>query len=134
MALKLRKVSASEALTLTPLIDVVFLLLVFFLVATRFEEADRQLDVSLPSAEQARPDVLRPNDLMIDMNDSGACFVEGRELNFADLETVIRDRVASNPNTQAVKIRADKRVTLQGVVTVMNLCKRYGAEYSITTE
>jgi biopolymer transport protein ExbD len=134
MAVNLKKGMASQALTMTPLIDVVFLLLIFFLVATRFEEADRQLDVTLPSAEQAKPDVLRPNDLMVDMNDSGTCFVEGREVDFATLENVIRDRVASNPSTQAVKIRADKRVTLQGVVTVMNLCKRYGAEYSITTE
>lgn len=134
MSVNIKKGTASQALTMTPLIDVVFLLLIFFLVATRFEEADRQLDVTLPSAEQAQPDVLRPNDLMVDMNDSGTCFVEGREVDFAALENVIRDRVASNPNTQAVKIRADKRVTLQGVVTVMNLCKRYGAEYSITTE
>jgi biopolymer transport protein ExbD len=134
MAVNIKKGTASQALTMTPLIDVVFLLLIFFLVATRFEEADRQLDVTLPSAEQAKPDVLRPNDLMVDMNESGTCFVEGREVDFAALENVIRDRVASNPNTQAVKIRADKRVTLQGVVTVMNLCKRYGAKYSITTE
>jgi biopolymer transport protein ExbD len=134
MAVNIRKGTAGDALTMTPLIDVVFLLLVFFLVATRFEEADRQLDVTLPSAEQARPDVLRPDDLMIDMNDEGLCFVEGRQLAVSDLEEVIRDRVASNPNTQAVKIRADKHVTLQGVVTVMNLCKRYGADYSITTE
>lgn len=134
MAVKIRKGTASQALTMTPLIDVVFLLLVFFLVATRFEEADRQLDVSLPSAEQAQPDVLRPDDLMVDMNDSGTCFVEGREVDMAALENVISDRVASNPNTQAVKIRADKKVTLQDVVTVMNLCKRYGADYTITTE
>ncbi len=134
MAVKIRKATASQALTMTPLIDVVFLILVFFLVATRFEEADRQLDVSLPSAEQAQPDVMRPDDLMVDMNDSGTCFVEGREVNIDALEDVIRDRVASNPNTQAVKIRADKNVTLQDVVTVMNLCKRYGADYTITTE
>ncbi|MFP6675391.1 MAG: biopolymer transporter ExbD [Pirellulaceae bacterium] len=134
MSVTIRKGTASQALTMTPLIDVVFLLLIFFLVATRFDDADRQLDVKLPSAEQAVPDVLRPSDLLIEMNEDGSCFIEGRQLDLPSVENVIRERVASNPTTQSVKIRADKRVTLQDVVSVMNICKQYGAEYSIRTE
>jgi biopolymer transport protein ExbD len=134
MPVMIRKGAASQALTMTPLVDVVFLLLIFFLVATRFDDEDRQLDVRLPSAEQAKPDVLRPSDLMIEMNEDGQCYIEGRQLDIAGVENVIRERVASNPTTQSVKIRADKRVTLQAVVTVMNICKQYGADYSIRTE
>ena len=43
MAVKIKKGAALGALSITPLIDVVFLLLIFFLVATRFEEAEREL-------------------------------------------------------------------------------------------
>ena len=52
MAVRIRKSSVLQSLSLTPLIDVVFLLLVFFLVATRFAEEDRQLDVKLPTASE----------------------------------------------------------------------------------
>ena len=50
MAVKIKKGTALGALSLTPLIDIVFLLLIFFLVATRFAEEDRERDVELPSA------------------------------------------------------------------------------------
>ena len=53
MAVKIKQGRALAALSMTPLIDVVFLLLIFFLVATRFEQEDRELDVVLPSASEA---------------------------------------------------------------------------------
>ena len=53
MAVKIKNSRALGTLSLTPLIDVVFLLLVFFLVATRFAQEDRELDVLLPSASTA---------------------------------------------------------------------------------
>ena len=55
MAIKLKQGRALGSLSLTPLIDVVFLLLIFFLVATRFAQEDRELDVELPSASEAKP-------------------------------------------------------------------------------
>ena len=45
MAVKIKQGRALAALSMTPLIDVVFLLLIFFLVATRFEQEDRALEV-----------------------------------------------------------------------------------------
>ena len=48
MAVKIKKGNALSALSLTPLIDVVFLLLVFFLVTTRFAQEDYELSVVLP--------------------------------------------------------------------------------------
>ena len=45
----------SEGPNLTPVIDVVFLLLIFFLVATEYHDAERELDITLPEVAQAQP-------------------------------------------------------------------------------
>ena len=60
MAVKIRKGNALSSLSLTPLIDVVFLLLVFFLVTTRFAQEDYELNVVLPSASKAQPLIAEP--------------------------------------------------------------------------
>ena len=71
MAVKIRKSAVLESLSLTPLVDVVFLLLIFFLVATRFAEEDRELDVRLPTASEARPLVLKPKDIELSIDKNG---------------------------------------------------------------
>ena len=72
MAVKIRSSRALGTLNLTPLIDVVFLLLVFFLVATRFAEEDRELDVLLPSASEAAAVTAEPNELAINISETGS--------------------------------------------------------------
>ena len=52
---KFKRSSVASTLSLTPLIDVVFLLLIFFLVTSEFEEEERRLDIVLPSATSAVP-------------------------------------------------------------------------------
>ena len=60
MAVKIRKSMLLQSLSLTPLIDVVFLLLIFFLVATRFAEEERSLEVKLPTASESKPMTFKP--------------------------------------------------------------------------
>ncbi len=55
MAVKHKTNSSFWVINLTPLIDVIFLLLIFFLVASRLDQAERQMDVPLPSAASALP-------------------------------------------------------------------------------
>ena len=55
MAIKFDKSTAIGTLSLTPLIDIVFLLLIFFLVATEFAKEEREMKVVLPAASEAKP-------------------------------------------------------------------------------
>lgn len=133
MAVKPSKGNALSALSLTPLIDVVFLLLVFFLVTTRFAQEDYELDVVLPSASEAQPLIAEPKELFVNIDQQGAYYVEGRMLTALEVEEVLRQAVANNPVHQSVVIRADKRVPFDFVVTIMNLCNRTGViGYSVT--
>lgn len=121
-------------LNMTPLIDCIFQLLIFFLVATRFAEEDRSLEVQLPTASEAVPMTVKPKEMFINIDDAARIFVDGRVVAEDELETLMRQARANNPLNQSVVIRADRRVHFQPVVTVMNLCNKVGInQYTVTT-
>lgn len=134
MAVKINKGTSLDVLSMTSLIDVVFLLLIFFLVATRFAQEDRELDVVLPAASEARPLIAAPKEVFVNIDKEGAFFVDGRVLGPDEVEQVLRRASTNNPLNQSVIIRADKRVMFDYVVTVMNLCNKVGiSDYKVTT-
>lgn len=135
MAVKIRKGTALSSLSLTPLIDVVFLLLVFFLVTTRFAQEDYELDVVLPAASEAQPLIAEPRELFVNIDQHGDYVVDGRVMTRDEVADVLRRAVANNPVNQSVIIRADRRVQFDYVVAIMNLCNRVGVrDYSVTTQ
>lgn len=135
MTITIRKSKALESLNLTPLIDIVFLLLIFFLVATRFAQEDRELPVQLPSAANALPMTLEPNELIVNVDESGTYIVQGTAMDLAGVERVVRQAVADNPIQQVVVIRGDRNVRLQAAVTLMDLCAKLKVpSYKISTE
>ena len=134
MAVKIKKGRAGDLFNLTPMIDMVFLLLIFFLVASRFEQEDHQLDIVLPSASEARPLTSRPQELFVNVDERGRYFVDGRVVTVDEVEQFLTRAARNNPLSQAVVIRADKRVVFDAVVAVMNLCNKAGIrDYSVTT-
>ena len=135
MAVKIHRSTTLDAMSMTPLIDVVFLLLIFFLVATRFAEEDRELDVVLPTASEAQPLTAEPKELFVGIDNEGRYFVDGKELTLEEVDAAIRRAAVNNPLNQSVIIRADKRVALDFPCQVMNLCNRHGIrDYTLTTE
>lgn len=113
-------------LNLTPLIDVVFLLLIFFMVSTTFQR-ESELRVQLPKAEnKAQPDV--DNTIELVVNGRGQYFVNGKELVNNNLATV---RAALQRATQGDKkrpliIRPDKTASVQSMVTAMDAAAQLG--------
>ncbi|HID76830.1 MAG TPA: biopolymer transporter ExbD [Planctomycetaceae bacterium] len=134
MSVKIDKGTALGALSLTPLIDVIFLLLIFFLVATKFAEEERELDVQLPDATEARPQISEPRELFINIDKDGRYFVTGKILTLEELYGVLKQAWINNPGRASVVIRADKRCTIQPLVSAMDACnKAHIREYTITT-
>lgn len=123
MAVKIDK-GSSGTINMTPMIDCVFLLLIFFLVATKFEEAEREMSVVLPQASEAMPLVSRPKELFVNVDRQGRFIVAGQTLSEEQLLAALEQAAANNPGRQTVIIRADKRSTWQYVMTVMNLCNK----------
>jgi len=135
MGVRIKTSRALGALSLTPLIDVVFLLLIFFLVATRFEEEERELDVSPPSASEAVPMISKPETLFVNVTKEGELFLGGEEVTVNQLERKLLQAWSSNPGRQKVVIRADKESKTENLVQVMNLCNKVKIhDYTVAAE
>lgn len=135
MAVELKRTTASGSLSVTPLIDVVFLLLIFFLVSSRFAEEERELDLNLPSVSEALPASIQPEELVINIDKDGRFFIDGGFRQLEQVEQILRRAQTNNPLTQSVVIRADKQADWDFVATAMNLCKKVGIEdYTATTD
>lgn len=124
MALKVNKGKADELVNFTPMIDVVFNLLLFFMVTAQVDQAENEISMQLPSASEARPLTATPKEIFININQVGAIFVNNRAVTPAELDTFLQQSVVNNPTNQTVIIRADKRVAFDHIVTVMNACDK----------
>lgn len=113
-------------INLTSLIDVVLLLLVFFMVSTSFLKAT-EVRLQLPQAD-AMPREEPTREIEIIVTASGDYFVDGQELVNRRPETLQRalQRVAGDGRELPVTIRADARASHQSVVTAMDIVGRLG--------
>ena len=133
MAVRINK-GSTQIFDLTPMIDCVFQLLIFFLVATKFAEEERELEISLPEASEAQPITLRPREMFINIARDGRYFVTGKVIPLNELEQVLKAAWVNNPGRASVIIRADERCNWKHVVAAMNACtKAKIRDYRITT-
>jgi biopolymer transport protein ExbD len=128
MSVRIDKGRLSGGLELTPMIDVVFLLMIFFLVASKLDEADRFIDVVLPKASAAKPLTTRPREFLVNIDREGNYFVGARPVAIGDLQTLLKQAAVDNPKRQTVIVRADENVAHKFVVAAMNACVEAGIE------
>ena len=103
-------------INMTPMIDVMIFLIVFFLAATNFAQIEREQDIQLPETISTGS-LSRTGDSKITINvkQDGAAFVEGRAYGAEELRELIGRRRARWKDALKVEIRADRR-TLHGNV------------------
>lgn len=123
---------SSRVPNLTPLIDVVFLLLVFFMLTSHFVR-EETLNVDLPSAESGVP--LEDTEVLeIVVDEQSRLRVDNHFVELAELETVIRNTLAGG-RKRTVRLRGDRRATLEVTVKILDAARKAGAEgVDIVTE
>ncbi len=122
------------SVNMMPMIDILFQLVIFFLVAARLQSQEGQLSVVLPQASEAQPLTVKPNDFEVDIDQQGGYFVAGKPVALAELEAALRRVVTDNPAQHSVVIRADKRGAVESTIEVMNLCNKTHVQgYRVTT-
>ncbi|MEN8212789.1 MAG: biopolymer transporter ExbD [Pseudomonadota bacterium] len=109
-------------INLTPLIDVVFLLLIFFMASTTFKETAR-IKIQLPSIEMEQPEDQADVEITIQVTASGVMAVNGRELLSSTPAQLKRSlaEIALGETGIPVTVIADKNAPFQAVMTVMDV-------------
>lgn len=108
-------------LNLTPLIDVVFLLLIFFMVATSFLDPEKEIEIELPQAMSGEAMDEAPDELIINVMQDGSLIVSGQPIDEAGLGSTLQRAARRNPETP-VTIRGDRLVAHEKIVAVMDAC------------
>lgn len=111
--------------SMAPLIDVVFQLLIFFMVATTYSTSEKELGIELPTAESASVPKHAPQEIVINIARDGKITYGGREIARDALAAALSDAARSNPEVP-VTIRGDRLVHHEEVVAVMDACGSAG--------
>ena len=118
----------SQGVRIAPLIDIVFLLLIFFLVATTFYEAEKDITIRLAAATEGQERAQTPELVTVNITEAGAMIVNQRLYTLDQLEAHLRDAHARNPSVAAV-LRCDRRARHAEFVKALNLCERTGISH-----
>ena len=110
---------------LAPLVDVLLLLLIFFLMTWNAARNENELDVKVPKASAAKEKTAPIGDVIVNVKSDGNVVVNRRTLSSAELMELLKSLVQLNAD-QAVVIRGDETGAYKNVVGVLNICSEAG--------
>nr|VFJ98297.1 MAG: biopolymer transport protein ExbD [Candidatus Kentron sp. H]VFJ98514.1 MAG: biopolymer transport protein ExbD [Candidatus Kentron sp. H]VFK03549.1 MAG: biopolymer transport protein ExbD [Candidatus Kentron sp. H] len=125
--MNLRRANTQEDpdVTLTPLIDVVFLLLIFFMISTTFER-NSELAIELPEAT-AESEPSKESTIEVSIDAEGRYYINGRMLINTEQATIKRAlKEASGPKFPPLILTADEGTPYQSIVTLMDVARQLG--------
>jgi biopolymer transport protein ExbD len=132
MAVRIKRGTAMQQLPVVPLVDTVLNLLIFFLVATKFAEVEREMALQLPEAGAAQPASMKA-ETFIDIDADGHYYHRGQQVALPELDRHLQAEWVNNPHVSAI-IRADARCRWQAVIAAMNACnKNKIRDYRVST-
>lgn len=112
---------------MTPMIDIVFQLIVFFLVASHLAQQETQLELALPDAETGRPAVDAPaRRVVVNVQPNGELSLSGQPVTADDLEQRIGVEAREHGADVEVRIRADRRVPYRVIEPILTACTQAG--------
>lgn len=112
-------------INLTSMIDVVMLLIVFFMVGTKFSEEERQTGIQVPTVSDSIAMSGQPDEIIVNVDVDGKVTVRNQSQSLETLKSMLEAAHETFPG-QAVVIRADGRGVYQSVMDVMSACKLSG--------
>ena len=118
-----RKTRYPIQMPMTPLIDIVFMLLIYFLLTTNFM-VDEGIKIKLPQANAAAPQTEEVITVFVDAQ--GRAFLEDEEVSPGQLFDRLKEKIGSRPD-ELVVVRADRTVILNKAVRIMDIAKAAGA-------
>lgn len=126
--------SKSPALALTSMLDVIFLLLCFFVTVSVFSQWESEISIRLPEAKTSEQQDRLPGEIIVNLAKDGSLRVNGIAMTLDDLQGRLK-KIAKFYPGQSVIIRADKETQYEQLVSVIDACR--GADvwnFSLATE
>ena len=112
-------------INMTPLIDVIFVLLIIFMVTSSFH-FETGLDIDLPKT-QSKTKESQNQAVIISLDAAGTLYVQGQEIPFAQLESSLKDHFSKH-DTKVVVLEGDRFSTLEKTLEIMDIAKAAGAQ------
>lgn len=108
---------------MAPMIDVVFLLLIFFMCVTTFYRLETEITISLPKAEAAEKAVKLPGELIINVTEEGKIVVNQKIVEMEQLKNLLGE---AKRNKSSVTIRGDEDARHGRVMDILDVCAEAG--------
>ena len=132
MKLRDRRSFKQPELMIIPMIDIMFFLLVFFMLGTLYMVEQRSLPVKLPVAKSSSVDM--QNNFIVTMKKDGSIYLEDKQAELSSLVSQAQIESRANPNL-AIVIRADKEIDYGKVISVIDSFKSAGVNrFALATE
>ncbi|MGB8342551.1 MAG: biopolymer transporter ExbD [Chthoniobacterales bacterium] len=125
MNFRSRTAPQHPGIQLAPLVDVLLLLLIFFLLTWNAARNENELDIKIPKASAATEKNAPIGDVIVNVKSDGSMVVNRRTLSGPDLMSLLKGLVQLNPD-QAVVIRGDEAGAYKYIVNVLNTCSEAG--------
>ncbi len=134
MKFKVDQKSRAPVLALTSMLDVIFLLLCFFVTVSVFSQWESEISIKLPASKTSEQPERLPGEIIVNLTKEGIVKVNGNVLPLPELKSRLA-KVAKFYPGQPVIIRADKDTRYESLVEVMDTCREADVwNFSLATE
>ena len=115
-----------------PIVDMMMILLIFFMMTTKFADIERDVRVHPPASRDARPITEIPTEIVVNVTREGVFMIGGKQRTIEDIDRLLATAVKKDPQ-QSVVIRGDRDTILQFAVNILDLCEKHGVEHTYLT-
>ncbi len=115
--------SNTQGFQIAPMVDIVFLLLIFFLVTWNFSRNEMELDVKVPKAREGKETRRAVGEVILNVKADGTVVMNRRPMDSKALKEALA-KIASLYPDQAVILRGDENTDYRHVVEVLDICRR----------
>jgi biopolymer transport protein ExbD len=120
---------------LAPMVDIMFLLLIFFMVSSIYYQLERNLEVQVPEAESGVESGRQSGEVIINIDKSGNYYINNIKMSVEGVEDILRDVADKHSQTQPIIIRCDRESAHKHFVRVFDIVQKLGiADVRIATD
>ncbi|MBD3266178.1 biopolymer transporter ExbD [bacterium] len=110
---------------MAPMIDIIFLLLIFFITTSVFARMENELSITVPTAEMSTTPKRTLGELVVNVKMDGSLVVNQKQVTVPQLK-ILLTRIAKQYPNQSVIIRGDRKTDFENTIRVLDLCAKSG--------